>query len=64
MRFVSSSWCASTPGFQRARRGPITQEAGDAAWFDPADVAALRLEPSARRLIRQAYAGPLETHLD
>ena len=60
MRFVSSSWCASTPGSQRARRGPITQETSDAAWFDPA-VAALRLEPSARRLIRQAYAGPLET---
>jgi 8-oxo-dGTP diphosphatase len=43
---------------------PDHQETSDAAWFDPANVAALPLEPGARRLIRQALSGAQEPHLD
>ncbi len=46
------------------RPRPDLSETVEAAWFDPADVAALRLEPGARRLIRQALSGAPEPHLD
>lgn len=40
------------------------RETADAAWFDPADVKALTLEPGARRWIHHALAGESEPHLE
>ena len=39
-------------------------ETSDAAWFDPAVVTALALEPRARRWIHHALAGASEPHLE
>jgi 8-oxo-dGTP pyrophosphatase MutT (NUDIX family) len=43
---------------------PDRHETCDAAWFDPADVEALTLEPGARRWIHHALASASETHLE
>jgi 8-oxo-dGTP diphosphatase len=43
---------------------PDMQETIDAAWFDPADVAGLVVEPGADRWITWALSGVLEPHLD
>lgn len=48
----------------RGRPRPDGHETADAAWYDPADVAALALEPGARRWIHHALAGASEPHLD
>lgn len=40
------------------------REIADAAWFDPADVEALTLEPGACRWIHHALAGASEPHLE
>jgi 8-oxo-dGTP diphosphatase len=45
------------------RPHPDLQETSDAAWFDPADVAALAVQPAARLLIVQALSGADEPHL-
>jgi 8-oxo-dGTP diphosphatase len=45
------------------RPRPDLQETSDAAWFDPADVAALPMEPAARLLIVHALSGTDEPHL-
>jgi hypothetical protein len=36
----------------------------DAAWFEPADIAGLVVEPGADRWITRALSGVLEPHLD
>jgi 8-oxo-dGTP diphosphatase len=46
------------------RPRPDGHETADAAWFDPADVEALRLEPGARRWIHHALSGASEPHLE
>jgi ADP-ribose pyrophosphatase YjhB (NUDIX family) len=43
---------------------PDMQETIDAAWFEPADVAGLVVEPGADRWITRALSGVLEPHLD
>ncbi len=43
---------------------PDMHETIDAAWFDPADVAGLVVEPGADRWITWALSGVLEPHLD
>jgi 8-oxo-dGTP pyrophosphatase MutT (NUDIX family) len=45
------------------RPRPDLHETSDAAWFDPADVAALPVEPGARLLIVHALSGADEPHL-
>ena len=45
------------------RPRPDLQETSDTAWFDPADVAALPMEPAARLLIVHALSGTAEPHL-
>ena len=45
------------------RPHPDLQEASDAAWFEPADVAALPVQPAARLLIVHALSGADEPHL-
>jgi 8-oxo-dGTP diphosphatase len=46
------------------RPHPDGHETADAAWFAPADVKALMLEPGARRWIHHALAGASEPHLE
>jgi 8-oxo-dGTP pyrophosphatase MutT (NUDIX family) len=46
------------------RPQPDGHEIADAAWFDPADVEALVLEPGASRWIQHALAGASEPHLE
>jgi 8-oxo-dGTP diphosphatase len=46
------------------RPRPDRRETTDAAWFDPAAVEALALEPGARRWIHHALAGASEPHLE
>jgi 8-oxo-dGTP diphosphatase len=46
------------------RPRPDGHETTDAAWFDPATVEALTLEPGARRWIHHALAGASEPHLE
>jgi ADP-ribose pyrophosphatase YjhB (NUDIX family) len=46
------------------RPHPDGHETADAAWFVPADVKALMLEPGARRWIHHALAGASEPHLE
>jgi 8-oxo-dGTP diphosphatase len=43
---------------------PDGHETADAAWFDPAGVEALGLEPGGRRYIHHALAGAGEPHLE
>ena len=43
---------------------PDLHETIDAAWFDPADVAELPVEPGASRWITRALSGALEPYLD
>jgi 8-oxo-dGTP diphosphatase len=43
---------------------PDQHETIDAAWFEPADVAGLVVEPGADRWITWALSGALEPHLD
>jgi ADP-ribose pyrophosphatase YjhB (NUDIX family) len=45
------------------RPHPDLHETSDAAWFDPADVAALPVQPAARLLIVHALSGAGEPHL-
>jgi len=45
------------------RPRPDLHETSDAAWVDPADVAALPMEPAARLLIVYALSGADEPHL-
>lgn len=47
----------------RGEPGPDLHETIDAAWYDPADVEALQLEPGARLLIRHALSGAIDPHL-
>jgi 8-oxo-dGTP diphosphatase len=46
------------------RPHPDGRETADAAWFDPADVEALRLEREASRWIHHALSGASEPHLE
>lgn len=46
------------------RPHPDRHETSDAAWFDPAVVTVLALEPRARRWIHHALAGASEPHLE
>ncbi|TWF75029.1 ADP-ribose pyrophosphatase YjhB (NUDIX family) [Pseudonocardia hierapolitana] len=46
------------------RPHPDGHETTDAAWFEPAVVEALTLEPGARRWIHHALAGASEPHLE
>ncbi|GAA1272172.1 NUDIX domain-containing protein [Pseudonocardia aurantiaca] len=46
------------------RPRPDGREIAEAAWFDPSDVTALRLESGARRWIHHALAGASEPHLE
>ena len=46
------------------RPRPDGRETAEAAWFDPADVEALRLESGAGRWIHHALAGESEPHLE
>jgi 8-oxo-dGTP diphosphatase len=46
------------------RPAPDLHETLDAAWFDPADVAALPVEPGARLWIQHALSGAIEPYLD
>ena len=48
---------------KKGKPHPDLQETSDAAWFDPADVAALPVEPGARLLIVHALSGADEPHL-
>jgi 8-oxo-dGTP diphosphatase len=45
------------------RPRPDLHEASDAAWFAPADVAALPVQPAARLFIVHALSGADEPHL-
>jgi NADH pyrophosphatase NudC (nudix superfamily) len=45
------------------RPRPDLHETSDAAWFDPADIAALPVQPAARLLIVHALSGADEPHL-
>jgi hypothetical protein len=46
------------------RPRPDLHETSDAAWFDPADVTALPVEPAARQLIVHALSDADEPYLE
>jgi hypothetical protein len=66
MRETAAGSATGSDGFGAVRGQARSRmhETIDAAWFDPAEVAGLVVEPGADRWITWALSGVLEPHLD